>query len=73
MVKPGAGRQVAVNAQQYAVLVMDVPNFVAQRERLLRRAARNQGLWRGWCGPWAAWVGRRQGARARAPGEIDPL
>ncbi len=45
------GRQVAVNAQQYAVLVMDVPNFVAQRERLLRRAARSQGAWRSWCGP----------------------
>ena len=45
------GPQVAVNAQQYAVLVMDVPNFVAQRERLLRRAARSQGAWRSWCGP----------------------
>jgi len=45
------GRQVAVNAQQYAVLVMDVPNFVAQRERLLCRAARSQGAWRSWCGP----------------------
>ncbi len=45
------GRQVAVNAQQYTVLVMDVPDFVAQRAKLLRRAQRSQWLWRTWYPP----------------------
>ena len=43
--------QVAVNAQQYTVLVMDVPDFVKQRAKLLQRAQRGQWLWRTWCAP----------------------
>ena len=42
--------QVAVNAQQYTVLVMDVPDFVKQHAKLLQRAERGQWLWRAWCG-----------------------
>lgn len=40
----------AVNAQQYTVLVMDVPDFVKQHAKLLQRAERGQWLWRAWCG-----------------------
>lgn len=39
----------AVNAQQYTVLVMDVPDFVKQHAKLLQRAERGQWLWRAWC------------------------
>ena len=46
---PVAPGQVAVNAQQYTVLVMDVPDFGKQHAKLLQRADRGQWLWRAWC------------------------
>ncbi|KAK9804567.1 hypothetical protein WJX73_000229 [Symbiochloris irregularis] len=44
----GDGAMVGVNAQQYVVLVMDVPNLQHERRTLKRRAARRRWWWRLW-------------------------
>ncbi|KAK9836955.1 hypothetical protein WJX81_002590 [Elliptochloris bilobata] len=68
------GTKVAVNAQQYAVLVMDVPDFVAQRAKLLQRAQRGQWLWRMWYA-FTTWVQRTIMLRRNVvdPGSVQGL
>ncbi|BDA42606.1 probable CSC1-like protein ERD4 at C-terminar half [Coccomyxa sp. Obi] len=42
------GRIVAVNAQQYCILVTDVPDLIAEREKLMQQARQRRWWWKLW-------------------------
>ncbi|CAL5219786.1 g1691 [Coccomyxa viridis] len=60
---------VAVNAQQYAVLVMDVPDLHKESAKLMKQAKKQKWWWSVW---WSIWVCLQKHLLMRGPNVPDP-